>query len=99
VREPPPDLPAVPLSEIELVLVPGVAFDGSGRRLGRGRGHYDATLAALSPAAVRIGLAFELQIVAAVPCEPHDMPLDAIVTERRVLVTAAEISDGGRPVR
>ena len=84
-REPPPSAAAVPLSDLDLAVVPGVAFDGRGRRLGRGRGHYDATLAALPPHTARIGLAFELQIVAEVPEEPHDAPLDAVVTEARVL--------------
>jgi 5-formyltetrahydrofolate cyclo-ligase len=84
-REPPPGTPLLPPMEIDLVVVPGVAFDPAGRRLGRGRGHYDATLAALPRGAVRVGLAFELQVVASVPEAPHDAPLDAVVTERRVL--------------
>jgi 5-formyltetrahydrofolate cyclo-ligase len=83
--EPPPAAEPVAVSEIDLVLVPGVGFDAAGRRLGRGRGHYDATLAGLSSAAVRIGLAFEVQLVAEIPQEPHDEALDAVVTEERVL--------------
>jgi 5-formyltetrahydrofolate cyclo-ligase len=83
--EPPADAPTVPLADVDLVLVPGVAFDASGRRLGRGRGHYDATLAALPAAASRVGLAFEVQIVPEVPSEPHDALVDAVVTEERVL--------------
>lgn len=94
-REPPPEAPAVALAEIDCLLVPGVAFDARGRRLGRGRGHYDATLAALPPGAARIGLAFEAQLVAEVPREPHDVPLDAVVTERRVL--RSQPSAGGHP--
>ena len=84
--EPPPGSPPVPLEVLDLVLVPGVAFDPLCRRLGRGRGHYDATLAALPAATPRFGLAFDLQIVPAVPEEPHDVPLDAVVTESRVLL-------------
>lgn len=96
-REPPPDAQAVPLGEVDLVLVPGVAFDARGRRLGRGRGHYDATLAGLPASARRVGLAFELQIVSAVPQERHDALLDTIVTEARVIVPmpAAEAGDDG----
>jgi 5-formyltetrahydrofolate cyclo-ligase len=86
-RQPPPGAPAVPLAEIDCVLVPGVAFDPGGLRLGRGRGHYDATLAALPRRAARVGLAFEVQLVAEVPREAHDAPLDAVVTERRVVWT------------
>jgi 5-formyltetrahydrofolate cyclo-ligase len=94
-REPPPDAPHVPLAELDLVVVPGVAFDGRGGRLGRGRGHYDATLAALPPHAARVGVAFELQIIADVPAEPHDAPLDAVVTEARVLFPLTRSPDSG----
>jgi 5-formyltetrahydrofolate cyclo-ligase len=82
---PPPEAEPVAPAAIDLVLVPGIAFDSAGRRLGRGRGHYDATLAALRPDALRLGLAFELQLVPEVPQEPHDAPLDVVVTEARVL--------------
>jgi 5-formyltetrahydrofolate cyclo-ligase len=83
--EPPPSAPVVPPSEIDLVAVPGVAFDASGGRLGRGRGHYDATLPLLPLAAWKVGLAFDAQVVPAVPREPHDAVLDAVVTETRTL--------------
>jgi 5-formyltetrahydrofolate cyclo-ligase len=86
--EPPATAAPVPAGEIDLVAVPGVAFDARGRRLGRGGGHYDATLARIRPGAFRVGLAFESQVVPAVPAEPHDQRLDAIVTEARVLVAA-----------
>jgi 5-formyltetrahydrofolate cyclo-ligase len=85
-RQPPPRARRVPLSELEAVLVPGVGFDLACRRLGRGRGYYDATLLALPAAATRIGLAFELQIVPEVPHEPHDVPVDAVVTESRAIL-------------
>jgi 5-formyltetrahydrofolate cyclo-ligase len=85
-REPPPGAPALPPEGIDLVLVPGVAFDAAGQRLGRGRGHYDATLAAMPRRTARVGLCFEVQLVSRLPSEPHDARLDAIVTELRVLV-------------
>jgi 5-formyltetrahydrofolate cyclo-ligase len=95
-REPPPGAAvAVP----DLVIVPGVAFDGAGRRLGRGRGHYDATLAALPERTVRIGVAFELQVVDAVPDEPHDARLDAVVTEARTLIPLTPRAGSGIPSR
>ena len=84
--EPPVSAPAVAASEIDLVVVPGVAFDARGGRLGRGRGHYDATLARLRPGAFRVGLAFESQLVPSVPSEPHDERLDAVVTDARVVL-------------
>jgi 5-formyltetrahydrofolate cyclo-ligase len=84
--EPPSSAQTVPGREVDLIAVPGIAFDASGARLGRGRGHYDATLSRLPRGAFRAGLAFETQVVAAVPCEPHDERLDVVVTEARVLL-------------
>ena len=63
-----------------LFLVPGVAFDLCGRRLGRGYGWYDRLLAGY-PQADRWGLAFGLQLVTEVPVDPWDVPMDAVVTE------------------
>ncbi len=83
--EPPPSSPALPLRDVDLVVVPGVAFDAAGGRLGRGRGHYDAALGALPAGAARVGVAFDAQVVDRVPREPHDASLDAVVTESRVL--------------
>lgn len=84
VREPLPDAPEVAPSEVDLVLVPGLAFDARGHRLGYGQGYYDRLLPRLSRAR-RMGLAYELSLLAEVPNAPHDEPVDYIVTERRVL--------------
>ncbi|TFH66780.1 MAG: 5-formyltetrahydrofolate cyclo-ligase [Gemmatimonadales bacterium] len=67
----------------EVFLVPGVAFDREGYRLGRGRGYYDRLLSQVPPAVFRIGLAFECQLVESVPREDHDQRMDLIVTEQR----------------
>lgn len=83
--EPPPGAPEVALADIDAVLVPCLGVSSEGDRLGRGGGYYDATLPAL-PRAIRIGLAFEAQVVPALPREGHDAPLDAAVTEARVLL-------------
>ncbi len=72
--------PEVPVGEIELFVVPGVAFDRLGNRLGRGGGYYDATLA-LAPAAERIGLAFAFQLVDEVPCAPLDVRMSRVITD------------------
>ena len=80
-REPPPGAPPVELRGIGVFFVPGLAFDRAGGRVGWGRGHYDATFAAAAPAARRVGLAFELQLVDGVPCEAHDTPMHVIITE------------------
>jgi len=76
--------PAAPSAVPDVVLVPLLAFDRVGQRLGYGRGYYDRTLGALRAAGaarLAIGLAFALQEVEAVPFGPADEPLDAIVTE------------------
>ena len=66
-------------------LVPGVAFDPRGVRLGRGAGCYDRALAR-HPTALRVGLAYEMQVVPSLPEATWDVPMDAVVTEARVLV-------------
>lgn len=81
VPEPPADAPEAPSPA--LALIPGVAYDLCGGRLGRGRGYYDRWLATLPADVPRIGLAFECQLVDAVPCGPDDRPVDAIFTEAR----------------
>ena len=80
--------PAVAIDEIEWVLVPGVAFDIHGRRLGYGGGYYDRLLPLLPRAAPRIAGAFEAQLVDEVPAAPHDLSVDLIVTEARVVECA-----------
>ncbi len=85
VRRPPPGAAEVARGEIGLLLVPGIGFDLRCNRLGRGAGYYDATLAALQGRAERVGLAFDLQVVEALPRESHDVALDAVVTETRLL--------------
>jgi len=75
----------VPLTEIDVLVVPAVAVDARGGRLGRGRGHYDATLAGFSGRSV--ALAFESQLVPEVPVGEHDRPVDAVCTEARLVQT------------
>ncbi len=70
--------------KIDVVIVPGSVFDRSGGRLGYGGGYYDRFLAQQAPQAVKIGLAFELQLVDRVPVEPHDQFMDFIVTEKNL---------------
>jgi 5-formyltetrahydrofolate cyclo-ligase len=70
---------------IGFVLVPGVAFDLAGRRLGYGGGYYDRLLPLLSRGVPRVAGALEVQLVDRVPAAPHDLLVDAIVTESRLL--------------
>lgn len=83
-REPDPELaiPADPRSA-DLIVVPGVGFSEDGARLGMGGGYYDRFLAEQS--APRVGLAFEMQMLEALPRSPHDEAVDLIVTELRVI--------------
>jgi 5-formyltetrahydrofolate cyclo-ligase len=71
----------VGLIEIQAFIVPGLAFDRRGGRLGWGRGHYDATLVAASPKALRIGIAFDTQLIDSVARDAHDVDLSHVVTE------------------
>lgn len=70
---------------LDLVVVPGLAFDRAGRRLGRGKGYFDRFLARVPARVPRVGLAFSFQILDGLPSEPHDQPVGAVVTERGVL--------------
>lgn len=81
--EPVPTAPVVPLGRIDLLIVPGLAFDARGNRLGWGRGHYDVTLAE-APHALRVGYAYECQVIDAVPSTSFDCPMDLVITEQCV---------------
>jgi 5-formyltetrahydrofolate cyclo-ligase len=78
----------LPTDAISVFLVPGLAFDPAGHRLGYGLGFYDRAFAAAAPGALKIGLAFELQVLGCVPADPHDVPMDLVVTEQRVIPAA-----------
>ncbi len=87
IREPVATCPQIELKRLDLVLVPGVAFDLCGRRLGRGRGFYDRLLALVG--GTFVGVVFDEQIVAEVPVEPHDIRLNCILTPSRWKVSDA----------
>ena len=72
---------------IDWVLVPGVAFDTTGHRLGYGGGYYDRLLPQLRSDAARIAGGYEIQLVDRVPAAPHDVPVQALATEVRTLPT------------
>jgi 5-formyltetrahydrofolate cyclo-ligase len=83
IREPGGHCIAVPPNRLDLVLVPGVAFDRHGRRLGRGKGFYDQLLTSVR--GTTCGVAFDEQIVETIPVEPHDVSLNCILTPSRWL--------------
>lgn len=66
---------------LDLVVMPGVAFDAHGNRLGYGKGYFDRLLAQLRPDCVRIALAFDCQLVEEIPAQSHDVPVNVILTE------------------
>ena len=78
ILEPPCDAPAVEPTDVDLVLVPGVAFGEDGYRLGYGRGFYDLLLHA-APQALAVGLSYDETLYATVPHETHDHPLTAVI--------------------
>ena len=71
--------------DVGVVLVPGLAFDRGGGRLGRGGGYYDRFLPTLPRGAARVGVGPEQLVVNAVPTDPHDVPMTHLATERSVL--------------
>ena len=73
-------------ASIDWVLVPGIAFDPAGARLGYGGGYYDRLLPVLAAAAMRVAGAFSVQIVARVPSAPHDIRMDAVVSEEGIVL-------------
>ena len=69
----------------DAMLIPLLGFDGDGYRLGYGGGYFDRTLAALAPRPTTIGVGFELGRLASIYPQPHDIPIDMIVTEQGIL--------------
>ncbi|HBG47680.1 MAG TPA: 5-formyltetrahydrofolate cyclo-ligase [Deltaproteobacteria bacterium] len=88
VREPLDGTAAVGAEAFDLIVVPGVAFDERGGRIGFGKGYYDAALGSAKCSIV--ALAYEFQVLKTkIPLEPHDVTVSAIVTEKRVVLTGA----------
>jgi len=77
IREPVSPAP-LSIDKVDLMIVPGVAFDSSGNRLGRGGGYYDQFLALFSGTAV--GVAFDFQVLPEIPLEPHDRPVNLVLS-------------------
>ena len=85
IPEPREGLPEIPPEEIDIVFVPGSAFDEEGGRCGYGGGFYDTYLPLTRPGTPWVALAFETQLVPRIVCETHYLPVTAIVTEKRVI--------------
>lgn len=75
----------VDISEIELIVVPAVAYDRKGNRVGRGKGYYDRLLA--ETRATKVGVGYDFQLLEEeIPAEPHDVAVDMVITDRRRIV-------------
>lgn len=73
------------MSDIDLVIIPGAAFDTQGNRLGYGAAYYDKLLATMENKIPIVAPAYEEQIVEKIPAEPHDIRVDKIITDKRVI--------------
>ncbi|MCS7185823.1 MAG: 5-formyltetrahydrofolate cyclo-ligase [Armatimonadetes bacterium] len=85
ILEPKPSCPLVTPDEIDIIVVPGRAFDECCNRLGRGLGYYDRFLKGLPQKTLKVALAFECQIVRRIPTKPNDVPMDVVITEKRTI--------------
>lgn len=92
IHEPRADCPLLPLAQFDLVAVPGLGFGLDGYRIGRGKGFYDRILSEVT--GIKCGVGFESQVFDSVPVEPHDIHLDALVTEERWVAFSPAAGDG-----
>ncbi|MCD7978591.1 MAG: 5-formyltetrahydrofolate cyclo-ligase [Tannerellaceae bacterium] len=86
--EPIPRGTAYEAKEIDLIIVPGIAFDQQLNRMGRGKGFYDRLLSSIS--APKIGICFDFQLRESIPCEAFDIPMDMVITEKSVLTCTGQ---------
>ncbi|MEJ0089660.1 MAG: 5-formyltetrahydrofolate cyclo-ligase [Limisphaerales bacterium] len=89
VREPSASCADISLDKFDLVLVPGMAFDLNGNRLGRGQGFYDRLLEKVS--GIKCGLAYDFQLLENIPTEPHDAKVDFVFTPSRCVKTKKKV--------
>jgi 5-formyltetrahydrofolate cyclo-ligase len=75
----------IDIQEIDFIIIPGVAFDGMGNRVGFGKGYYDKYLSKIKRNIKKTAVAYEYQVLRNVPSESHDIKMDYIVTEKRVI--------------
>jgi 5-formyltetrahydrofolate cyclo-ligase len=73
------------LSSIDVMVVPAIAIDPAGHRIGYGAGYYDRALARLAPGQVTIGVAYDFQLISEVPVTDGDLPVSLVVTDHRVI--------------
>lgn len=83
IEEPKNGLPEIEIAKIDILVVPGIAFDKNCNRLGRGGGYYDKALQNVN--AIKIGLGYDFQILPKIPHEKYDVRLNYIITEKGVI--------------
>jgi 5-formyltetrahydrofolate cyclo-ligase len=88
IRQPSADCVATDPATIDVIVVPGVGFDLAGQRIGYGKGYYDRTLHRLEGGGKLIAFCYELQLVDSLAGEQHDVSMDRIITERRIIIPA-----------
>jgi 5-formyltetrahydrofolate cyclo-ligase len=76
---------SVPVESVDIAVIPGIAFDEKGGRIGTGEGYYDRFIPTLSATTRKVALAYEDQVVSQIPMEPHDKHVDIIITEKRII--------------
>lgn len=94
ILEPPLRNEALPPEDLDLIIVPGVAFDLRGNRIGYGKGYYDRLLHPFEGMGRLVGFCHDFQLVDAIAGEPHDVRLDIIITEKRVVRPPLHIEKG-----
>jgi 5-formyltetrahydrofolate cyclo-ligase len=94
ILEPGRECVAAQLGEGDLVMVPGLAFDRNGRRLGRGGGFYDRSFPPRAPAPRLLGFGFACQLLDELPEEPHDRRLDGVLTEAGLVLAEVDSRSG-----
>jgi len=85
VLEPKSSMPAVAETEIDLFVIPGAAFDLSGARLGWGKGYFDQYLSSIHDTSIKAALAYEVQICPNLPVQAHDVRMNVLISEKRIL--------------
>ncbi len=80
-----------PLDKVEIIVIPAIAFDIRGHRLGYGKGYYDRLLSKVN--ALKIGLAYDFQVLEKLPSEPHDIPVDLVITPTKIIRATTEFTE------
>lgn len=87
ILEPLESCPAIDSKELDLILIPGVAFDRQGGRVGYGAAFYDRFLSSLNKKVHKIALAYQIQVLNNIPMDEHDVRIDGVITEEEIIIS------------